>query len=122
LSPTFPHAIPDGAVLLTGATGFVGMEVLARYLERTDRHVVARPHERVDGAVGALQVARQQLHPQEPGRPRQQERSWRRRGGRLRRQEAHVRTGCGTRRGPGIATGMRSARCLLAGGPSADDE
>jgi long-chain acyl-CoA synthetase len=27
--------------LLTGATGFVGMEVLARYLERTDRHVVA---------------------------------------------------------------------------------
>jgi thioester reductase-like protein len=30
----------DGAVLLTGATGFVGMELLARYLERTDRHVV----------------------------------------------------------------------------------
>jgi thioester reductase-like protein len=28
-----------GAVLLTGATGFVGMEVLARYLERTDRHI-----------------------------------------------------------------------------------
>jgi thioester reductase-like protein len=27
----------DGAVLLTGATGFVGMELLARYLERTDR-------------------------------------------------------------------------------------
>jgi thioester reductase-like protein len=26
-----------GKVLLTGATGFVGMEVLARYLERTDR-------------------------------------------------------------------------------------
>jgi thioester reductase-like protein len=33
--------IPDGAVLLTGATGFVGMEVLARFLERSDRHVVA---------------------------------------------------------------------------------
>lgn len=31
----------DGAVLLTGATGFVGMELLARYLERTDRRVVA---------------------------------------------------------------------------------
>jgi thioester reductase-like protein len=30
----------DG-VLLTGATGFVGMEVLARYLERTDRRVYA---------------------------------------------------------------------------------
>jgi thioester reductase-like protein len=29
---------PD-AVLLTGATGFVGMELLARYLERTQRHV-----------------------------------------------------------------------------------
>jgi thioester reductase-like protein len=31
----------DRAVLLTGATGFVGMELLARYLERTDRPVVA---------------------------------------------------------------------------------
>ena len=30
----------DG-VLLTGATGFVGMEILARYLERTDRPVYA---------------------------------------------------------------------------------
>jgi long-chain acyl-CoA synthetase len=30
----------DRAVLLTGATGFVGMEVLARYLERTDRDLV----------------------------------------------------------------------------------
>jgi len=27
--------------LLTGATGFVGMEILARYLERTDRPVIA---------------------------------------------------------------------------------
>ncbi len=32
---------PAGDVLLTGATGFVGMELLARYLERTDRRVVA---------------------------------------------------------------------------------
>jgi long-chain acyl-CoA synthetase len=29
----------NGAVLLSGATGFVGMELLARYLERTERHV-----------------------------------------------------------------------------------
>jgi len=29
----------DGPVLLTGATGFVGMELLARYLERTERPV-----------------------------------------------------------------------------------
>lgn len=29
------------SVLVTGATGFVGMELLARYLERTDRSVVA---------------------------------------------------------------------------------
>jgi thioester reductase-like protein len=31
----------DGTVLLTGATGFVGMELLARYLERTERPVIA---------------------------------------------------------------------------------
>jgi thioester reductase-like protein len=30
-----------GGVLLTGATGFIGMELLARYLERTDRRVYA---------------------------------------------------------------------------------
>jgi thioester reductase-like protein len=29
----------SGGVLLTGATGFVGMELLVRYLERTDRRV-----------------------------------------------------------------------------------
>jgi thioester reductase-like protein len=42
------EARSDG-VLLTGATGFVGMELLARYLERTDRrvHVLVRaPNER----------------------------------------------------------------------------
>jgi thioester reductase-like protein len=37
----FTPPIPDGALLLTGATGFVGMEVLARFLRRSDRHVVA---------------------------------------------------------------------------------
>ena len=31
----------SNGVLLTGATGFVGMELLARYLERTDRRVYA---------------------------------------------------------------------------------
>ena len=31
----------EGAVLLTGATGFVGMELLARYLERSERPIVA---------------------------------------------------------------------------------
>jgi thioester reductase-like protein len=30
-----------GAVLLTGATGFVGREILSRFLERGDRHVFA---------------------------------------------------------------------------------
>jgi len=30
----------DGAVLLTGATGFVGMELMARYLERSDRPII----------------------------------------------------------------------------------
>jgi thioester reductase-like protein len=30
----------SGDVLLTGATGFVGMELLARYLERGDRDIV----------------------------------------------------------------------------------
>jgi thioester reductase-like protein len=36
------HAVmPDSPLLLTGATGFVGMELLARYLERTDRRVFA---------------------------------------------------------------------------------
>jgi len=31
----------QGAVLLTGTTGFVGMELLARYLERSERPVIA---------------------------------------------------------------------------------
>jgi thioester reductase-like protein len=41
LSHPFSPPVPEGALLLTGATGFVGMEVLARFLERGDRHVVA---------------------------------------------------------------------------------
>jgi thioester reductase-like protein len=42
------------AVFLTGATGFVGMELLVRYLERTDRRVYAL----VRGADGAEVQAR----------------------------------------------------------------
>jgi thioester reductase-like protein len=42
-----------GAVLLTGATGFVGMEVLARYLERCDRDVIALVRAADDNAAGA---------------------------------------------------------------------
>ena len=41
LSHPFSPPVPEGALLLTGATGFVGMEVLAAVLERSDRHVVA---------------------------------------------------------------------------------
>jgi thioester reductase-like protein len=41
----------DGTVLLTGATGFVGMELLARYLERTDRTVAAIVRARDDHAA-----------------------------------------------------------------------
>jgi thioester reductase-like protein len=40
-----------GDVLLTGATGFVGMELLARYLERSDHRVIALV--RADGPAGA---------------------------------------------------------------------
>jgi thioester reductase-like protein len=55
-----------GDVLLTGATGFVGMEVLARYLERSDRRVVAlvranddsAARKRVDGVLANLFGAR----------------------------------------------------------------
>jgi thioester reductase-like protein len=43
---------PDG-VLLTGATGFVGMELLVRYLERTDRQVYALVRGASDRQVAA---------------------------------------------------------------------
>ncbi len=39
MGPTAPSS--GGAVFLTGATGFVGMELLTRFLERSDRHVYA---------------------------------------------------------------------------------
>ncbi|HWC24971.1 MAG TPA: SDR family oxidoreductase [Solirubrobacteraceae bacterium] len=40
-----------GPILLTGATGFLGMEVLARVLEQTDRDVVALVRARDDAAA-----------------------------------------------------------------------
>jgi thioester reductase-like protein len=43
----------DSGVFLTGATGFVGMELLARYLERTDRRVYALVRGADDDAVAA---------------------------------------------------------------------
>jgi thioester reductase-like protein len=43
----------EGAVLLTGATGFVGMELLARYLERTERPIVALVRATNDAAARA---------------------------------------------------------------------
>jgi nucleoside-diphosphate-sugar epimerase len=54
------------AVLITGATGFVGMELLARYLERSERPLVALVRadsdagagERVDGVLANLFGAR----------------------------------------------------------------
>jgi thioester reductase-like protein len=52
------------AVLLTGATGFVGRELLSRFLERDDRHVFALvrggpgrlpPHERLTEVAGDIE-------------------------------------------------------------------
>ncbi|HEY2260584.1 MAG TPA: SDR family oxidoreductase [Solirubrobacteraceae bacterium] len=59
-----------GEVLLTGATGFVGMELLARYLERGDRRIVAlirarddeAAAERLDNVLGNLFGARAPRH------------------------------------------------------------
>jgi nucleoside-diphosphate-sugar epimerase len=39
--PVTPAPPTPGPLLLTGATGFLGMELLARCLERTDRTVYA---------------------------------------------------------------------------------
>jgi len=58
VSALHPHVAPpstapqsaseQGAVLLTGATGFVGIELLARYLQLTDRDVVVLVRARDD--------------------------------------------------------------------------
>ena len=44
-------ATPGGAILLTGATGFVGVELLARFIERTDRPIYALVRARDDRAA-----------------------------------------------------------------------
>src|SRR4051794_2759071 len=55
------------AVLISGVTGFVGAAVLARYLERTDRPIVALA--RAGGASAAEERVRAVLHDlYEPGR------------------------------------------------------
>jgi thioester reductase-like protein len=59
--PSAEH-VSARAVLITGATGFVGMEVLARYLERSDRPIRclvradsdAAAQERIDGVMRNL--------------------------------------------------------------------
>lgn len=47
------HAAKQGAVMITGATGFIGMEILARYLERTEReiHLLVRAEDDCGAAV-----------------------------------------------------------------------
>jgi len=47
------HGQGRGGVLLTGATGFLGMELLARYLERSDRTVYTLVRAESDEAAGA---------------------------------------------------------------------
>jgi thioester reductase-like protein len=48
------HALMlDEPLLLTGATGFVGMELLARYLERTERRIYALVRARDDDEADA---------------------------------------------------------------------
>ena len=50
-----------GGVVLTGATGFVGAELLARFLERGDRHVYALVRADDDDAAGDRLPGHEQL-------------------------------------------------------------
>ena len=50
----------EDGVLLTGATGFLGMEILARYLEHTDRPVYALV--RAGDQAAATRRLRRTLH------------------------------------------------------------
>jgi thioester reductase-like protein len=50
-----------GAVLLTGATGFVGREILSRFLERDDRHVFALVRADDDDAAAGRLPAHERL-------------------------------------------------------------
>src|SRR6185312_9223225 len=85
-----------GAVLITGATGFVGMEVLARYLERSDRRIFAlvrasddeAAQERIDGVMADLF------------------------GSRAKRYSDRVRAVAGELTAPGLGLGQRRSRAL----------
>ena len=44
---------PANDILLTGATGFVGMELLQRYLERSERSIVTLVRAGSDSAAPA---------------------------------------------------------------------
>ena len=46
---------PEGSVLITGVTGFLGAQVLVRYLDRTDRHLYALVRAR-DGTEAASRL------------------------------------------------------------------
>jgi thioester reductase-like protein len=59
----------DGPVLLTGATGFVGMELLARYLERTERPIMTVVRAGSDeGAAGRIDAVLANLFGYHAGR------------------------------------------------------
>jgi thioester reductase-like protein len=85
-----------GAVLITGATGFVGMEVLARYVERSDRRIFAlvrapddeAARERIDGVMADLF------------------------GSRAKRYSDRVRAVAGELTAPGLGLGQRRSRAL----------
>jgi thioester reductase-like protein len=49
------YGAEQGAVMITGATGFIGMEILARYLERTERdiHLLVRAKDDREAAARA---------------------------------------------------------------------
>jgi thioester reductase-like protein len=53
MTPTGTGTESHGTVLITGATGFVGMEVLARYLERTERKIALLVRAESDDAARA---------------------------------------------------------------------
>ncbi|MDO8213335.1 SDR family oxidoreductase [Conexibacter sp. CPCC 206217] len=58
------HGLADGPVLLTGATGFLGMELLARYLERGERTVYALVRADDDASAAArLRAAAHEVLP-----------------------------------------------------------
>ena len=58
-----PTPLPsNGAVFLTGATGFLGMEILARYLERTDRPVYAAVRGRDAAEADDAAARRREVH------------------------------------------------------------